>query len=397
MFFVTTLLLAATGALAFTLLPCEIPNETQTGYCIGAEVCQPYQTLKESIKGSNDVTTAAFLQRLNCSKTGICCKSMPTYDNPHVQVFESSTIASRLSVDEHREPVRYTSSNCGMESTGDRIFGGQVTGIDEFPWLALLFYQPADGGTVVPSCGGALIASRWVLTAAHCVKGKGYRSLGTLKFVRLGENNLETPKDCELDVDGQQECADTPVDLDVIKTIPHPDYASQSWDKYNDLALIKLAKEAPFTDYIRHICLPGYYNMTEQVELATASKFVVAGWGHTDYYQTVDSVPSQIKLKVTLPFVTNVRCQEVYGNYSLRIADTQICAGGQKARDTCRGDSGSPLMFYNRQQSRWFTYGLVSRGPSTCGTDGVPSIYTNVFRYDEWVRETMAKEENEGN
>lgn len=69
----------------------------------------------------------------------------------------------------------------------------------------------------------------------------------------------------------------------MIKTIPHPDYVSQSWDKYNDLALIKLAKEAPFTDYIRHICLPGYYNMTEQVELATASKFVVAGWGHTDY------------------------------------------------------------------------------------------------------------------
>lgn len=357
-------------------------------------MCRPYKALQEMAKGRKDATIAEFLRRLNCSKTGICCKSKATYDNPHVQVFERTTIASRYSEDRDsdHEADGYTIEDCGMEPTDDRIFGGQVTGIDEFPWSALLFYQSPDSGAVVPSCGGALIASRWVLTAAHCVKGKGYRSLGKLKFVRLGEHNLETAIDCELDAAGRKDCADPPVDVDVIKTIPHPDYASQSWDKYNDVALVKLAKEAPFTDYIRHICLPGFYNLTEQVELAAANKFVVAGWGHTDFYQTVDSVPSQIKLKVTLPFVPNERCQSVYGNYSLRIAPTQICAGGEKAKDTCRGDSGSPLMFYNIKQSRWFTYGLVSRGPSTCGTEGVPSIYTNGFRYDEWIRETMEKE-----
>jgi len=38
-----------------------------------------------------------------------------------------------------------------------RIIGGSIAEIDDFPWFAL-----GDG------CGASLIASEWVLTAAHC-------------------------------------------------------------------------------------------------------------------------------------------------------------------------------------------------------------------------------------
>ncbi|XP_055628434.1 CLIP domain-containing serine protease B8-like [Toxorhynchites rutilus septentrionalis] len=118
--------------------------------------------------------------------------------------------------------------------------------------------------------------------------------------------------------------------------------------------------------------------------------YAAAGWGQTDYYNTVTTIPSKVKLKVSVPHVENSRCQTIYSEYSLRISDSQICAGGQKAKDTCRGDSGSPLMFYNRQHARWFAYGIVSRGPSHCGTEGVPSVYSNMFSFDDWVRSTMA-------
>lgn len=32
-------------------------------------------------------------------------------------------------------------NECGPEGNADRIYGGQITDIDEFPWLALLGYR----------------------------------------------------------------------------------------------------------------------------------------------------------------------------------------------------------------------------------------------------------------
>lgn len=98
------------------------------------------------------------------------------------------------------------------------------------------------------------------------------------KFVRLGEHNLDTEVDCDLNED----CNEKALDIEVEKAIPHPDYDSKSWDRYNDVALVKLANDAPFTDFIRHICLPSYYNLTEQLSKENM-KYVAAGWGRTDF------------------------------------------------------------------------------------------------------------------
>lgn len=54
---------------------------------------------------------------------------------------------------------------CGERNEVSRIVGGDEAGTNEFPWMARLSYFKRF------YCGGMLINDRYVLTAAHCVKG----------------------------------------------------------------------------------------------------------------------------------------------------------------------------------------------------------------------------------
>ena len=54
--------------------------------------------------------------------------------------------------------------SCGVANRVSRIVGGQETVENEYPWQAALVQK----GFSSPFCGGTLITTRFVLTAAHC-------------------------------------------------------------------------------------------------------------------------------------------------------------------------------------------------------------------------------------
>lgn len=94
---------------------------------------------------------------------------------------------------------------------------------------------------------------------------------------------------------------------------------------------------------------------------------------------------SDVKLKVTVPVVSNSECDSVFSRVSRRISQKQLCAGGIAGQDSCRGDSGGALMGKVSKYNNWFAFGVVSYGPSPCGTPGWPGVYTRVTEYVDWI------------
>ncbi|CAG4972139.1 unnamed protein product [Colias eurytheme] len=264
------------------------------------------------------------------------------------------------------------SSCCGLHLATAHIKDKGDAALNQFPWLALI--EDSKGRI---TCTGALITSRYVLTAAQCgIQGEPIS-------VRLGEyNKTNTELDC-LMVNGAKKCADRVITIPIESMKPHPEFTRQNL-RVNDIALIRLRKAVPYTEYIRPICLPSI-----DMNLSTLKNlnFIIAGWGSKPSSLQEDDV---VKHFVEVPYVPLEQCKAAYEKYNpghFAISDYQICAGGVQDRDSCRGDGGGPLMY--ELDGRHTAVGIVSFGPKQCGTDGIPSVYTNVYKYLPWIKSTI--------
>ncbi|XP_050590762.1 uncharacterized protein LOC126922324 [Bombus affinis] len=294
--------------------------------------------------------------------------------------WQQNTNNQNLQYDIFNNPLLPT--ECGKDLT-QRIVGGERAGLDEYPWMTLLEYLTLNG--MYTACGGVLISQRYVLTAAHCVKGKDIPSTWRLRSVRLGEYNTDTNPDCIKDDENSQICADEIVSVEIEEQIAHENYRPRSRDQKYDIALLRLSRDVTFTNYIKPICLPPNASLGQRLS--------VAGWGKTE-----NGSSSNIKLKLTLPIVDEVQCQMTYGNVGVALGYGQICAGGQKGKDSCRGDSGGSLMAVERDQNgsaRWVAVGVVSFGPSPCGMPGWPGVYTRVIDFVPWILSKMRQRNRE--
>ena len=100
-------------------------------------------------------------------------------------------------------------------------------------------------------------------------------------------------------------------------------------------------------------------------------------------------------MKVSIPPYPHHNCTKKYSKLKvpMKIIDKQLCAGGQRNKDSCAGDSGGPLMLVVNG-TRWFAAGVVSYG-RRCGKEGWPAIYTNIMSYNDWIKNTMLKYQNQ--
>jgi len=123
--------------------------------------------------------------------------------------------------------------------------------------------------------------------------------------------------------------------------------------------------------------LPNYYNticLPKRDQFRNYNENCwVASWG----------VKQERQREIDLPLLSRQECARRLGPTFERkgVRDWQpqpseVCAGGEPGKDTCRGEGGAPLVCYDDSSDQYFLLGLVGYG-FECNTT-LPGVYTNM-------------------
>ncbi|XP_067998163.1 complement C1r subcomponent-like isoform X1 [Melanerpes formicivorus] len=240
-----------------------------------------------------------------------------------------------------------------------------------FPWQALTGIHGRGGG--------ALLADRWILTAAHTIfpKGAGGHNVSLDQLaeetnVFLGHTKVE-----ELHKLGNHP---------VRKIFIHPDYDPE--DEYNfngDIALLELQHPVTLGPTVLPICLPDPTNTTFYLD---GQMGYVSGFGVEKGFLSND-------LKyMKLPAVARGKCQSWLDSKKRDVpmvfSENMFCAGFLTVKqDTCQGDSGSVFTVLDTARDRWVVTGVVSWGIGCAEGYG---FYTRILSYLDWIKEIVRED-----
>lgn len=173
-------------------------------------------------------------------------------------------------------------------------------------------------------CGGSLITTKLIVTAAHCVQSKFEsqpKRAEDSNFV-LGKYNLASLTETNTQSKG------------VSQLIIHPDWRSNDESYDADITMVVLSGPVTFTKFVKPICL---WTKTTSYADIIGQKGVVAGWGKTEY----DEISTDAPLWTELPIVDQVTCLLSNTAFNSITSNRTFCAGKTAdKRGPCNGDSG---------------------------------------------------------
>merc|ERR1712088_952146 len=230
----------------------------------------------------------------------------------------------------------------------DRIVGGEAAP-SMIPWQVAML-----SGTF-QFCGGTVLDSCTILTAAHC-------NINTGHSIRAGSTTKQTG--------GQVR--------GISQVISNNDLPYNSNSLNNDWVIVKLDSPLELNDDIQPACLPSadYLPAT-----ATEARCFTSGWGTLS---SGGSATNNLQY-VRVPAITNAQCNSDYGG---SITDTMLCAGypGVGGKDACQGDSGGP--FVCNDGGKAVVAGVVSWGYG-CADANYAGVYSRNTAALDWIKSSM--------
>ncbi|XP_056889943.1 tissue-type plasminogen activator isoform X2 [Takifugu flavidus] len=245
-----------------------------------------------------------------------------------------------------------------------RMFGGRESDITEQPWQAVINVFQRRHKQHFYRCGGVLIDSCWILTAAHCFEEN--EKVENLEVI-LGRTFRKMNSSSE-QIFG------------VEKYWIHKKFESETFD--NDIALLKLKTDigicAINSPEVYPVCLP-----ERGLVLPDWTECEISGYGKTTEFSPEYS--ERVK-RGHVRLWPNERCvPDVLSGRT--VTSNMLCAGDTRGRDdACKGDSGGPLVC--RNNDRMTLMGVISWGDG-CGQKDKPGVYTRVTRYIDWINGRM--------
>ena len=165
-------------------------------------------------------------------------------------------------------------------------------------------------------CGGTLVASKYVITAAHCMffdqNAQQPLAVNDVK-IRIGDHDLAAPGETSM----------PEMTVSVSKIINHPSYAPAGGSLNNDIAVLELTDEVDLNIYT-----PACLAETNDTASFYGKIAQVYGWGTT----SSGGATSSKLLEVDVTVVTPEQCSTSMGP----MEGGQICAGGEQGKDSCQ-------------------------------------------------------------
>uniref|UniRef100_G3VA53 Peptidase S1 domain-containing protein n=1 Tax=Sarcophilus harrisii TaxID=9305 RepID=G3VA53_SARHA len=229
------------------------------------------------------------------------------------------------------------------ETGADEIIGGRESRPHSRPYMAFL---DIIRGNTWNYCGGFLIRSDFVMTAAHCE--------GDFITVKLGAHNIRKPEE-------------TWQIINVKHQFPHPKYNATRF--LNDIMLLKLEKKANLTTAVNTLPLGSRFD-----SVSPGQQCLVAGWGSRELMTRASDTLQEVELTLRDPS----DCKMSFGCFDER---SQLCVQNPKSnKSVYEGDFGGPLVCSGVAQ------GIVSYRKRDAKP---PSGITRIAHYSSWINKIL--------
>lgn len=263
----------------------------------------------------------------------------------------------------------------GGPRTG-RLVDGEDADEGEHPWHVGLVREESKTGVLgwirhlggllrtTTYCGASLVSSRWLVTAAHCIRA-GDRPqdlrvvMGSSKRAQWFYYWFQTDS------------------IDQIHV--HPNYSNDSHGF--DIALLRL-KLMPELEpgELWPVCLPA-----AAVDSYAGTKATVIGWGKTEGGGSRSSARRLQELGVTVISQEECQTQWSYGRGRVEVGGPKMCFRSDGA--SCHGDSGGGMFLRNvvSDRAQQTIIGVCSYGLADC-QNWAPEVYTKVSHVLDWTK-----------